>query len=36
MTAAVAEKTPEADWLGDNLLGQVLMELREELRRGEA
>ncbi len=36
MTAAVAEKTPQADWNGKNLLGKVLMELREEFRRGEA
>ena len=36
MTAVVAEKTPQADWNGKNLLGKVLMELREEFRRGEA
>ncbi len=36
MTAEVAEKTPQADWNGKNLLGKVLMELREEFRRGEA
>ena len=36
MTAETAEKTPQADWNGKNLLGKVLMELREKFRRGEA
>ena len=36
MTVETAEKTPQADWNGKNLLGKVLMELREEFRRDES
>ena len=32
LTAAAAEKTDPSEWPGENLLGKVLMELRDEFR----
>ena len=34
MTAAKAENTDPSEWPGENLLGNILMELREEFRKG--
>ena len=33
LTAAAAEKTDPSEWPGENLLGKILMELRDEFRR---
>ena len=32
LDASVADVTPEADWPGQNLLGEILTEVRDELR----